>query len=285
MKGLKQLVHPGFISLVGHGVLLLTLLFVGASGVRSVPPEPVAVEIVPSDEVPQSETQNVNGTPLDSTSNGSEVSSDSKNGSASMASPRPKSTVPSLQQLQASENPQGGGTPKAAQQQAPPPADGETPPRPSEALVQPTEHIALPEPHPDAPSEPNAGELFALPLVLPGGRISGGLDAPANNPAMLPHDDTAAFRARLSSCSQLPAWFHMDDNVAILLRISFKRDGTLAAPPELLRSSLSSDAVALTNAAITALEKCQPFTELPADKYNTWKTLELVVTPLSLSRR
>jgi hypothetical protein len=127
--------------------------------------------------------------------------------------------------------------------------------------------------------------MFAMPLVLPGGRISSGLDATASNPAMLPHDNTAAFRARLSACSRSPALVSMDDNAAILLRVSFKRDGTLAAPPELLRSSLSADAVALTKMAINALERCQPFTELPADKYKDWKTLDIVVTPLTLSGR
>jgi hypothetical protein len=102
---------------------------------------------------------------------------------------------------------------------------------------------------------------------------------------MLPHDDTAAFRARLSSCSLSPAGFNMDERVAIVLRVSFKPDGTLASPPELLRSSLSPDAVSLTKTAVSALERCQPFNELPADKYNEWKTLDLVVTPLSLSGR
>jgi hypothetical protein len=141
-----------------------------------------------------------------------------------------------------------------------------------------------PQRHPDqAPGQPNANEMFAMPLVLPGGRIGGGFDAPASNPAMLPHDDTAAFRARLGSCSQLPDWFNMDERVGIVLRVYFKRDGTLASPPELLRSSLSPDAVTLTKAAVSALERCQPFNELPPDKYNKWKTLDLVVTPLTLS--
>jgi len=35
--------------------------------------------------------------------------------------------------------------------------------------------------------------------------------------------------------------------------------------------------------AVNALQRCQPFTELPADKYKKWKTLDLVVTPLALS--
>jgi hypothetical protein len=36
------------------------------------------------------------------------------------------------------------------------------------------------------------------------------------------------------------------------------------------------------SAAITALETCQPFAELPPDKYSKWKTLELVVSPAVL---
>jgi hypothetical protein len=40
---------------------------------------------------------------------------------------------------------------------------------------------------------------------------------------------------------------------------------------------------ALMDAAVEALRKCQPFTELPADKYREWKTIDLVVTPFGLS--
>jgi hypothetical protein len=282
----KRFVHPGVVfSAVGHvGLLLALLFFAGTGGVRSVPPEPIAVELVPADEAPQTETEQVEGTPHDSTSRGSEVSSDSKDGSASTAPPRAKMTVPpSLQQAQAQPN-QPGASPVDAQQQTAPPAEGETPPLPSEALVPPAS-VAQPQPQPhpnEAPSQPNANEMFAMPLALPGGRLGGGFDAPASNPAMLPHDDTAAFRARLSACSRSVALYSMDDRTAIQLRISFKRDGTLASPPQLLHSSLSVDAVALTKMAVEALERCQPFPELPADKYNKWKTLDLVVTPLLL---
>jgi len=282
----KRFVHPGVVfSIVGHVCLLLALLFFVRPGrLQSVPPEPVAVDIVPADEAPQPHTEQVEGTPLESTSHGSEVSSDSKSGSESTA-PRPKfNQSMSLEQAQARASEQGGGSPADAQQQAPPPGEGETPPLPSEALVSPIP-AAEPRPQPnEAQRQPNASEMFAMPLALPGGRLGGGLDAPSSNPATLPHDDTAAFRARLTACSRSPALYTMDDNVAIELRVFFKPDGSLAAAPELLRSSLSADAVALTKMAVDALERCQPFPELPADKYKKWKTLDLVVTPLSLSR-
>jgi hypothetical protein len=169
-------------------------------------------------------------------------------------------------------NPEHSDSLAAVQPQTETPAQDETQPQ-SEPLLPPTTKEAL--------HQPNASELFAMPLALPGGRLGGGFDTPTSNPAMLPHDDTAAFRARLSSCSYLPAG--IDENAAIELRISFRRDGTLASQPQLLNASLSPDAAALMQSAVNALQRCQPFTELPADKYKKWKTLDLVVTPLLLS--
>jgi hypothetical protein len=164
------------------------------------------------------------------------------------------------------------------------PPKPETQPQAAEPLLPPTTPTDEPQPHPkEAAIQPDVGEMFAMPLALPGGRLGGGFDAPAVNPAKLPHDDLAAFRARLTSCSHLASGSAMDDSAKILVRISFKRDGTLASPPKLLDATLSPDAAILMQHAITALERCQPFTELPADKYKMWKTLELVVTPLVLS--
>ena len=123
--------------------------------------------------------------------------------------------------------------------------------------------------------------MFAMPLALPGGRLGGGFYAPASHPAMLPHDDIAAFRARVSSCSRLPVG--IDENVKIVLRVSFKRDGTLASQPIILDASFLPGTSELIQAAMSALEKCQPYAELPKDKYNEWKTINMVVTPRILS--
>ncbi len=273
MIGPKRFIRWEFVfSVVGHGCLLLGLLFVGAGGFRHVPPEAMTVEIVPSDEAPQIDTRHVDGTPLDSTSSGSEVSSNSEKGSATMAQPRPQTAAPSLQQEQAPLNPQHSDKVATPQPLTEPPLQDET---------QPQFEPLLPMTTKEAANQPNVGEMFAMPLALPGGRVGGGFDAPTSDPAMLPHDDTAAFRARVSSCSHLPPG--IDENAAIVLRVSFKRDGTLASPPQLLQSSLSPDAAILMHSAVSALQKCQPFNELPADKYIEWKTLKLVVTPLALS--
>jgi hypothetical protein len=75
----------------------------------------------------------------------------------------------------------------------------------------------------------------------------------------------AAFRARASSCTDLPAETAMDENVGIVLRVSFNRDGTLASRPWILDASFLPGASALIQAAMSALEKCQPYAELPKD--------------------
>jgi hypothetical protein len=290
MIGLKRFVRPEFVfSVAAHvGILLLGLLLFGAEAVRPAPPEPMTVELVPPSEAPPFETTpQVEGTPLDSTSTGSEVSSDSKTGSATAERPRPKTAEPSLEQAQTRSNPQHSASLAAALPQPAPPEDPqpETQPQASEPILPPSTPTTEPQPsREEATKQPNVGEMFAMPLALPGGRLGGGFDAPASNPAMLPHDDTAAFRARVSSCSHLPPDIAVDEKVMILLRVSFKRDGTLARRPELLDASYSPKTLELLQTAIGALEKCQPYPELPADKYQKWKTLDLTVTPRALSR-
>ena len=293
MIGLKRFVRPDvFFSAMGHvGVLLLGLLVFGAGAERPVPPEAMTVEIVapgeaPPFEPPQTETPRVDGTPLESKSTGSEVSSDSEKGSASAEPPEPKMAVPSPEITQPRSNRQRSAALEAAQ---PPKASPEEPqpeiqPQASEPLLRPTIQPDQPEPHPEeARTEPDVGDMFAMPLALPGRRLGGGFDAPAANPAMLPHDDIAAFRARASSCTHLPAGTAMDENVRIVLRVSFNRDGTLASHPWILNASFLPGASELIQAAMSALEKCQPYAELPKDKYNEWKTLNLIVTPRTIS--
>src|SRR5271154_5458964 len=96
MIGLKRFVRPDLVfSAIGHvGILLLGLFVFGAGADRPPLPEAMTVEIVPPSEAPQFDPPqpetpqterppHVDGTPLESTSTGSEHWSDSKTGSAS----------------------------------------------------------------------------------------------------------------------------------------------------------------------------------------------------------
>jgi hypothetical protein len=287
MIGLKRFVRPDLVfSAIGHvGILLLGLFVFGAGADRPPLPEAMTVEIVPPSEAPQFETPetetpeterpHVNGTPLESTSTGSELWSDSKTGSASAEPAQPKEALSSPELTQQRSNPQRSASLAAVQPLTTSPEEPqpETQPQASEPLLRPEE----------ARSEPDVGEMFALPLGLPGGRLGGGFDAPAANPAMLPHDDVAAVRARLPSCTHVPDGTAVDENVRVVLRIYLKRDGTLASQPMILDASFLPGTSALIQAAMSAVEKCQPYAELPKDKYNEWKTLDFVVTRQSLS--
>jgi hypothetical protein len=287
MIGSKRFVRPDLVfSAIGHvGILLLGLFVFGAGAERPPLPEAMTVEIVPPSEAPQfdppqpetpqSETPpHVDGTPLESTSTGSEVSSNSEKGSATAEPPKPKMALPSPELTQQRSNPQRSASLAATQPLTASPEE----PQP-ETQPQATEPLLHPE---AARSVPDVSEMFAMPLALPGGRLGGGSDAPAANPAMLPHDDIALFFAHASSCTHVPGP-PLDENIRVVLRISFKRDGTLASQPIILDASFLPRTSALIQAAMSALEKCQPYAELPKDKYNEWKTLNIVITPLMLS--
>ena len=55
--------------------------------------------------------------------------------------------------------------------------------------------------------------------------------------------------------------------------------GTLTEEPKLLEPAPSADQQTLMQSFASGLQKCQPYTMLPQDHYEQWKTLDLVVHP------
>ena len=55
--------------------------------------------------------------------------------------------------------------------------------------------------------------------------------------------------------------------------------GSLASEPVLIEASASLKAPLLMQSAIKALEACQPYAMLPADRYGEWKVIDLSFTP------
>ena len=60
-------------------------------------------------------------------------------------------------------------------------------------------------------------------------------------------------------------------------------DGRLAAEPVLIEGKASMKGVLLMQGAIRALQACQPYAMLPADRYGEWKVLDLSFTPQDFS--
>ena len=295
MNRLKRYIRPGVvISAIGHlAFLALGLHLVGARPSESIPPDAMVVDIVPPDEAPRFE-----GTPSDLRTSGSQAQVKSQSANAVAQSPPPKPAAPSQQQAQkpAKEHPSKEPPSKEQlkPQQAPAPpqtAQGEIPR--TEAVQAEKTQIQAAEPPPPAPPQPQTEETPDQPgvaerlaqLALVGGQLGGGFAAPPVNTNYAGYDFTLAFRERVSECSDPAPGVEPSDRVSVGLRLSFNRDGSLASRPVVLAPVTTAKEEALMHSAIKALEKCQPYTMLPADKYSSWKTLEVIVYPMDFKGR
>ncbi|HEU0081727.1 MAG TPA: hypothetical protein VFQ87_02550 [Bradyrhizobium sp.] len=167
-------------------------------------------------------------------------------------------------------------------QQATPPAAEAAQPAAKPAAVQTA--AAAPQPLPSwRPPEPDLTVKYQVNLGLPA-RPGDDFDAPASAAAKVSDDHIARFRERLKTCSVLPDSVAPTDKVTIRLRANFRPDGRLASAPLLIEASASAKGPVLMQAAIHALEGCQPYAALPADKYGEWKVLDLNFTPQDFRR-
>lgn len=172
--------------------------------------------------------------------------------------PQPQPQPPPPQQLPSQPPPQTMQQPQAA----PPPAY--LPPEP-DVTVKYGVMLGLP---PELPTE----------LLKDVPKDDGG-DAKDSIAAKLPPEVIAALRRHLRSCAKLPAGVAPTDNVQVKLRTVFATDGTLAREPILLEAPPSVKGVAIVKSAMSALQNCQPYKMLPADKYEEWKVLDLPFSP------
>jgi hypothetical protein len=117
--------------------------------------------------------------------------------------------------------------------------------------------------------------MLGLPPDTPGD----GFDAAASAKADIASSLVAEFRRHLKTCSKLPETIAPSDKIKIKLRVLMTPQGKLAAEPVLIEASASTKGPALMQSAISALEACQPYAMLPADRYGEWKQLDLSFTP------
>jgi hypothetical protein len=261
------------------GALIVGLFLVSANPFQAPRPEAMVVEVVTPDELPRFE-----GTPSGLRSSGSQTPSSADGKGAVTEAPPPKPRPQPQQETQQHPNPQR----EAKEVPAPrPPA-----PEATQAELVRTEKTepekqnqsserqpAASPPTEQTPEQPNIAEAIAQYVAL-GGPLGGGFAAPPVDTNVSGYDWTAPFRERVSVCSKAPEGVEPGDKVSIKVRVSFNRDGTVASPPRLLVPAPSAKQQALMEIAVDALERCQPFTMLPPEKYKQWKTMVFYVTPL-----
>lgn len=266
MVGSKRFIRHGLvISAVGHvGLLAVGLLFLHASSQEAPRPDATLVEIVTPQEMPR-----FSGTPSALRTSGTEAGARSQSAMREQKVPPQPEQKEQKQQAQAERH-------APAKPQAPPLRQAES------------GEVATPPPDPQAPSAAPAAEASDAAATMAqlaqqallGGRLGGGFAAPPINSPLVGYDYTLAFRERVSSCSPLPPGIDRGEKISISLRIFLNRDGTVTKTPELLEGNLSAKQQALLQSFITGLQKCQPYTMLPPDKYKQWKAFDVMVFPM-----
>jgi hypothetical protein len=143
-----------------------------------------------------------------------------------------------------------------------------------------------PQPAQPQASQPAQSSIFDpvnIPklLNLPNAPDSG-FDSESMTAANISEDQKAAFKAHLRKCWKLPGTVS-SPATRVVMRVYFRRDGTLASEPVLIEASASRDGPVVMQTAIRALKECQPYGFLPADKYREWKVLDLSFTPRDMA--
>jgi hypothetical protein len=222
--------------------LAMVVVFAEVHPFSSVTAQPIAVDIVASDQV--------------------------------RPEPMPDKTQPSDALDLPTPSAAPGSTPPAA---PPPPTQAATPP-PTQSAAQPPSPPPAPPPS-YTPAQPDLSVKYHVALGLPQDRPADGFDAPAIQKADIGSGLVAEFRRHLRTCSTLPESVAASDKIAIKLRVVMGRDGRLAGDPMLIEASASAKGPLLMRSAIAALRACQPYAMLPADKYREWRVLDLTFTP------
>jgi hypothetical protein len=262
-------------SAIGHlSILTMVLIFTEVHPFGSVTAEPISVDLVsPAEmrEIPKKEEQPKPELPKQEPSDAFDLSS--KSAPAGAAAPAAPQSAAAPPQKQAAPAPK---------QAAPTPAQ----PVKQPVVAQPQAQAASPVPS-YVPPEPDLTIKYnvllglppELPPTVPQDKPGDGFDAPASQTADVASSLVSEFRRHVRTCSKLPGSIAPSDPIRIKLRVLMAPDGKLAADPILIEASASAKGPALMQSAIAALEACQPYAMLPADRYGEWKVLDLNFTP------
>ena len=269
-------------SAVAHlSVLALVFLFTEVHPFGVVTAEPIAVDIVTPDEVPAREADPPPPPPAQTPSLDASPQAKSEAASAPQPSKPPPGQQPAnpAPQQQAASSPSRSNRKEIAAVQPQPPAPS---PPPAEAAAPAP---AYTPPEPDLTLKYHV--MLGLPEDLPlpakpagsGDKSGDGIDATASTAADVASGVVAEFRRHLKTCSKLPVSVGPSDTIIIKLRVLMTPDGRLARDPILIEASASAKGPLLMQSAISALQACQPYAMLPADRYGEWKVLDLSFSP------
>lgn len=92
-----------------------------------------------------------------------------------------------------------------------------------------------------------------------------------------------AIRSQIAQCWSVPAGAKDAQNLVVVLRIQLAQDGTVVqvTPTSETLSRAGGDSFyrAAMDSALRAVQICSPLKNLPPDKYNTWRDIEMTFDP------
>ena len=253
------------VSALGHlSILAVVLIFAEVHPFGSVTAEPIAVDIVTSEEAAQ--VPEKPEPPKPDPSDAFDLSSKSAPSEAPAPAPQPAPSPETTAPAPSSQRPDRR---EAVAQ----------PPAPSTSPTSPLPAYVAPEPDLSIKYQVLLGLPPDLPPSLPQATSGDAFDGPASKAADLASSLVTEFRRHLKTCSKLPPSIASSDKVKIVLRVFMTPEAKLAAEPVLIEASASAKGPLLMQGAISALEACQPYAMLPVDRYGEWKVLDLSFTP------
>lgn len=108
-------------------------------------------------------------------------------------------------------------------------------------------------------------------------------DAPYDASKPMSLSETDAIRSQFIPCWHAPAGAKDAANLAVRVKVQLQQDGTVLgaqiSPDQSSRYSSDTYFRAAADAAVRAVHKCSPLKNLPADKYGTWKDMEINFDP------
>lgn len=267
-------------AIVHLSLVALLLLFSEVHEFGTVTAETMPVEIVAAQDVPDAVTEQQpepvptpTPTPLPDFS-----LLDTKPAASAPVQPAANPVAPARQQKQAALTapPAAQPPPVASPQPAVQPSQQATPAyKPPEPDLTLKYQVLLGLPPDLSPALPAAASAPPASQA----RSDDNFDGAATQDADIASSAVAAFRRHLKTCLKLPPSVAASDDVKVKLRVMMTQKGTLASDPILIEASASLKGPLLMQGAVKALQACQPYAMLPADRYGEWKVLDLSFTP------
>ncbi|HWK93984.1 MAG TPA: protein TolA [Pseudolabrys sp.] len=164
----------------------------------------------------------------------------------------------------------------------------EKPKQEAKADPQPLPPKKPPPPKPQAEPKFDANKIAALldkrdptRSAATGSEINrnASLGAANANAARLTQSEIDAFRRRVASCWTIPVGAEGADNLKVVFRVQFRRDGTVERGPDPVEGSASPYGPAFADSGRRAILQCQPYTMLRQEHYDSWKDIEIGFTP------